>query len=57
MRMKLQIAFVPAIVCVFLSIASGVNVEAQDAHFHNAPASSAQERNPETGQHAAIVEY
>jgi glucose/arabinose dehydrogenase len=54
--MKPQHAFVPAIVCVFLLVASGVYVEAQDAHFHNAPASSAQEKNPETGQHAAIVE-
>jgi glucose/arabinose dehydrogenase len=30
-------------------------VSAQDAHFHNAPASSAQAKNPYAGQHAAVV--
>jgi glucose/arabinose dehydrogenase len=28
---------------------------AQDAHFHNAPASTAHEKNPLAGQHAAVV--
>jgi glucose/arabinose dehydrogenase len=45
-----------AIVCVVLSIASNVHMEAQEAHFHNAPAFSAREKNPYTGQHAAIAE-
>jgi glucose/arabinose dehydrogenase len=38
-----------------VSIAMNLQMEAQDAHFHNAPASSAQEKNPYTGQHSAVV--
>jgi hypothetical protein len=54
--LKPKLVFAPAIVCVFLSISSNLYIEAQDAHFHNAPVSSAQQKNPYTGQHAAIVE-
>ncbi len=39
-----------------VSIALSLSMEAQDAHFHNAPASGAQEKNPYTGEHAAILE-
>lgn len=56
MRLKLKFVSAHAIVCLFLSIASNAHMDAQDAHFHNAPAFSAQEKNPYTGQHAAIVE-
>jgi len=44
-----------AILYLVVSIAINLPMEAQDAHFHNASASSAQEKNPYTGQHAAIV--
>lgn len=56
MTLKPKFVFAAAIVWVVLSIASNVHMEAQDAHFHNAPAFSAQEKNPYTGQHAAIAE-
>ena len=56
MSLKLKLVFARAIVCLFLSIGSNVCMEAQAAHFHNAPAFSAQEKNPYAGQHAAIVE-
>jgi glucose/arabinose dehydrogenase/mono/diheme cytochrome c family protein len=54
--LKSKFVFAPTIVCAVLSISSNVRVQAQDAHFHNAPATSTQEKNPYTGQHAAIVE-
>jgi hypothetical protein len=56
MKMKPKSVFAPAIVFVFLSFALNVQVEAQDAHFHNAPSSSAQQTNPYSGQRSAIVE-
>lgn len=31
----------------------GLRVNAQDAHFHNAPASATQQKNPLAGQHVA----
>jgi glucose/arabinose dehydrogenase/mono/diheme cytochrome c family protein len=45
-----------AILFLVVSIAMNLQTKAQDAHFHNAPASSAHEKNPYTAQHAAIVE-
>jgi glucose/arabinose dehydrogenase len=56
MGLKAKFVFVPAIVWVFLSIASNVQLAAQDAHFHNAPSSSAQQNNPYSGQRIAIAE-
>jgi glucose/arabinose dehydrogenase/mono/diheme cytochrome c family protein len=56
MRLKSTLIFAPAIICVFLWFSSTICAEAQDAHFHNAPSSSAQQKNPSSGQHAAIVE-
>jgi glucose/arabinose dehydrogenase len=41
------------VVSVALSILFSCPVLAQDAHFHNAPASSAQMKNPDTGQAAS----
>jgi mono/diheme cytochrome c family protein len=54
--LKPKSVFAATIVCIVLAIASNLRIEAQDAHFHKAPAFSAQEKNPYTGQHAAIAE-
>jgi mono/diheme cytochrome c family protein len=32
----------------------GLRLNAQEAHFHNAPASATQQKNPVAGQHAAV---
>jgi mono/diheme cytochrome c family protein len=37
-----------------LLLLPGLRLHAQDPHFHNAPASAAQQKNPLTGQHAAV---
>lgn len=55
-ELKTKSVFETGIICLALSIAVNVQVEAQDAHFHNAPASSAQEKNPYAGQRTAIAE-
>ncbi len=54
--MKLKIQNSNAIVlCSLLLICTAASLFGQDAHFHNAPSSSSQEKNPYTGQHQAIA--
>jgi glucose/arabinose dehydrogenase/mono/diheme cytochrome c family protein len=45
-----------AAVCLISSICLLPGAEGQDAHFHNAPSSSAQQTNPYAGQGSAVVE-
>lgn len=40
---------------LLLLLLATLQLSAQDAHFHNAPAASAQQRNPVAGQHAAVL--
>jgi glucose/arabinose dehydrogenase/mono/diheme cytochrome c family protein len=47
--------FLTAAVCAIPLIIATSKVAAQDAHFHNAPPSSVQLKNPYAGQHAAAV--
>lgn len=47
--------FVPATICVISLISLVSLLAAQNAHFHNAPTSSAQQKNPYTGQEAAVT--
>jgi glucose/arabinose dehydrogenase len=47
--------FLAATICSIPWIFSASKLAAQDAHFHNAPTSSNQLRNPYAGQHAAVV--
>jgi glucose/arabinose dehydrogenase len=54
--LKTKSVFETGIICLALSIAGNLQMEAQDAHFHNAPSSSAQEKNPYAGQRTAIAE-
>ena len=56
MRLRTKPVIATVILFLAVSIAMNLQTEAQDAHFHNAPASSAQEKNPYTGERAAIVE-
>ena len=46
--------FIMAITAIGLLVSASM-LQAQDAHFHNAPASSNQLKNPYTGQQAAIA--
>lgn len=48
-------AAVCSIAALLLLTAQGSRLTAQDAHFHNAPASSNELKNPFAGQHSAIV--
>src|ERR1035438_5420504 len=56
MRLRTKPVIATVILFLAVSIAMNLQMEAQDAHFHNATASSAQEKNPYTGERAAIVE-
>ena len=47
--------FLTAAVCAIPWILPASKLAAQDAHFHNAPPSSVQLKNPYAGQHAAVV--
>ena len=47
--------FLTAAVCAIPWIFPASRLAAQDAHFHNAPASSDQLKNPYAGQHPAVV--
>jgi glucose/arabinose dehydrogenase len=47
--------FLTAVACAIPWIFAASPLAAQDAHFHNAPATSAQLKNPYAGQHAAVV--
>jgi hypothetical protein len=55
-RLKTKSVLKTGIVCLALSIALNLQIEAQDAHFHNAPSSSTQEKNPYAGERTAIAE-
>jgi glucose/arabinose dehydrogenase len=48
--------FTAAIAAIVLPVAMSSSIAAQDAHFHNAPASSAQQKNPSEGQAGAVAE-
>jgi len=54
--LKTKSVFETGIICLALSISVNLQMEAQDAHFHNAPSSSPQEKNPYAGQRTAIAE-
>ena len=56
MSSKTKSVIKTAIPFLVVSIAMNLQMKAQDAHFHNAPASNAHEKNPYTAQHSAIVE-
>jgi glucose/arabinose dehydrogenase len=47
--------FIAATICSIPWILPASKLAAQDAHFHNAPMSSDQLKNPYAGQHAAVV--
>ena len=47
--------FLTAAVCAIPWILPASKLPAQDAHFHNAPPSSVQLKNPYAGQHTAVV--
>src|SRR5215469_10572017 len=53
-KLKLLVLFSSASLFITLSIVLALHVSAQDAHFHNAPASVAQLKNPYAGQGAAV---
>jgi glucose/arabinose dehydrogenase/cytochrome c5 len=46
--------FLLAVFCTLLVVSASAIAVAQDAHFHNAPVSSAQEKNPVAGQPTAV---
>ena len=50
MNVRAQSYLIVAALCAIPSISL-----AQDAHYHNAPASTAHQKNPVAGQHAAVV--
>jgi glucose/arabinose dehydrogenase len=53
---RIKLALSAGAICLGLSVGMACRAEGQDAHFHNAPASSAQQKNPYHGQQAAIGE-
>ena len=55
MKIGARSYFVTAAVCAIPWILPASKVAAQDAHFHNAPPSSVQVKNPYAGQQAAVV--
>ncbi len=55
MRVGAGCYFLAATVCTTLWIFSASGLAAQDAHFHNAPTSSSQQKNPYAGQTAAVA--
>ena len=54
MKANMWFCFVAATIFAILSILPMSKLAAQDAHFHNAPASSLQLKNPYSGQAAAV---
>src|SRR5690242_277380 len=50
-----MIGFVGAALCAGVLVLPVCLVSAQDAHFHNAPASSAETKNPYAGNSAAVA--
>src|SRR5467141_409755 len=55
MRIGAHSYFLAAAVCAITSIFPSARLAAQDAHFHNAPTSSVQLKNPYAGQSAAVA--
>src|SRR5438309_4953078 len=55
MRIGARSYFLAAAVCAITSIFPSSRLAAQDAHFHNAPTSSVQLKNPYAGQPAAVA--
>src|SRR5258708_2194886 len=55
MRITARSYFFTAAVCAITSIFPSLKLAAQDAHFHNAPTSSVQLKNPYAGQSAAVA--
>ena len=55
MRVDVRSYFLTVAVCLITWIFLASTLAAQDAHFHNAPASSSQLTNPYAGQHSAVV--
>jgi len=54
-RVGVRSYFLAATISFILWIFPASRLAAQDAHFHNAPPSSIQLKNPYAGQHAAVV--
>ena len=54
MKLKIQDS-IAIVLCSLLLICTAANLFAQDAHFHNAPSSSSQAKNPYAGQHRAVA--
>ena len=54
MKLKTQDS-IAIVLCSLLLICTAANLFAQDAHFHNAPSSSSQAKNPYAGQHRAVA--
>jgi mono/diheme cytochrome c family protein len=55
MRVDARSYFLTAAMCAILFIFPASMLNAQDTHFHNAPASSDQLKNPHAGQSTAAV--
>ncbi|MGA9965302.1 MAG: PQQ-dependent sugar dehydrogenase [Terriglobales bacterium] len=55
MNLSIRSYFLAATICSVPWIFPASKLAAQDAHFHNAPTSSNQLKNPYAGQHAAVV--
>src|SRR3981189_1928640 len=55
MRIGVRSYFLTAAVCAITWIFPSARLAAQDAHFHNAPTSSVQLKNPYAGQPAALA--
>src|SRR5579872_2596410 len=54
MKLKIQNS-VAIVLCGLLLICTAASLFGQDAHFHNAPTSSSEAKNPYAGQHQAIA--
>lgn len=55
LRISVRYFLLSAAICIGSLIFGSSGVSAQDANFHNAPPSSAQQKNPYVGQAAAIA--
>jgi glucose/arabinose dehydrogenase/cytochrome c5 len=55
MTVETRSNFFTAVISAVVLILTAPALTAQDAHFHNAPTSSNQMKNPDAGQHAAIT--
>lgn len=56
LRSKIRLILLASAVFLALSVGMASRAAAQDAHFHNAPVSSAQQKNPYAGQRTAIAD-